>query len=203
MKQLILSLLLFATLGSATLFSQTSTEEVLAFQQSYSLEDSEDFIGALKALENVQNESYALVLRKAWLNYEMSDFGKSEALYRKAIELEPNSLTARFGLVLPLSAMERYQDANLVYQDILKIDPLNPKAAYWLAYSYYLQKEYKKAAELLSTMLKHYPFDYDANLLYGEIALIQGKIELARTHYLNALRYNPSNSDLQSALEKL
>ena len=185
------------------LSAQTNISETSAFQESYSQESAENYKAALKALDQVSSDSYALVLRKAWLYYASGDYGKSEAYYRKAIEKMPKSLEARFGLVLPLAATERYADVRKVYEEIIKIDPINPKASYWLAYGYFVQQDYQEAARWLKQLLEYYPFDYDANLLYGEVALKQGKIELARTHYFNALRYKPGNTDLQAVLEKL
>jgi tetratricopeptide (TPR) repeat protein len=203
MKQLLTLAFIAFLVANLGLNAQTNTSETAAFQESYSQESAENYSAALKALEKVSTDSYALVLRKAWLYYTLGDYGKSEAYYRKAIEKMPKSLEARFGLVLPLAAAERYADVRKVYEEIIEIDPLNSKASYWLAYSYYVQQDHQEAARWLKQLLEYYPFDYDANLLYGEVALKQGKIELARTHYFNALRYNPGNTDLQAVLEKL
>ncbi len=203
MKHLISLSLAAFLVTNIGLKAQTNTSETEAFQESYTQESAENYAAALKALEKVTVESYPLLLRRAWLYYSMGDYGKSEAHYRRAIEKMPKSLEARFGLVLPLAAMERYADVRKVYEEVLKIDPLNPKASYWLAYGYFVQQDYSEAARWLKQLLEYYPFDYDANLLYGEVALKQGKIELARTHYFNALRYKPGNTDLQAVLEKL
>jgi tetratricopeptide (TPR) repeat protein len=76
------------------------------------------------------------------------NYSESIQYYDKAISLKPYAIEARFGCVKPLSATENWERVKAQYLQILKIDPQNTTANYWLGVIYYNRKEYTNANKL-------------------------------------------------------
>ena len=174
-----------------------------AFAKSYSFEYETQYAKAITALTDMHLESYQIDLRLGWLYYLSKDYMKSEQYYRKAITIEPSSIEARFGLVLPLSTLGNWNNVLSVYIEITKLDPNNSIANYRLASIYYTRKDYANASLYVSKVLKLYPFDYDSNLLTGKILIAQTKNADAKKHFIKALEYNPHSEDAKAAIKKL
>ena len=197
MKTIVCSLLV---LCGFILKSQSSE---LAFSKSYSFEYETQYAKAITALTDLHVDSYQINLRLGWLYYMNKDYVKSEQYYKKAIVLEPTSIEARFGVVLPQSTAGNWNSVLATYLEVVKLDPNNSTANYRLASIYHTRKDYTNATTYVSRVLKLYPFDYDSNLLYGKILMAQGKNAEAKKHFTKALEYNTVSEEAKSALKKL
>jgi len=191
---------LVSLLFSGVLKSQSSD---LAFSKSYLFEYESQYVKAIKALQDLNHESYEINLRLGWLFYLNKEYSKSEGFYKKAIALEPASVEGRFGLVLPLSAEGNWNAVLLVYLEILKYDPNNSIANYRIASIYYNRKDYASTVNYISKVIKLYPFDYDSNLLYGKTLIAQGKNTEAKKYIEKALEYNPQSEEAKAIVKKL
>ena len=118
----------------------------------------------------------------------------------KAILLKPYAIEAKFGLIKPLSATENWDRVKTTYTDILKIDPQNTLANYWLGVIYYNRKEYASANKLFEKVANLYPLDYDATIMLAWTKLKQGKTAEAKVLFQHALTLRPNDS---SSLEGL
>jgi tetratricopeptide (TPR) repeat protein len=194
MKNIFLLLLLFLSV-----FASAQHADELAFSKSYTYEYDTKYDKAIEVLQAVQLKSYQLNLRLGWLYYLKKDYPKSESYYRKSLEMEPQSIEARYGLVLPLAAVSNWNSVLITYLEIIKIDPLNSTANYRIASIYYNRKEYDAAFAYLNKLLKLYPFDYDINLLAGKIAAAQRKNAESKKYFMRALEYNPQSEEAQKA----
>jgi tetratricopeptide (TPR) repeat protein len=184
-------------------FGKGQSNHELAFSKSYLFEYETQYQKAIKALTDVNADVYEINLRLGWLCYLNKDYGRSEAYYRKAIAQEPASVEARFGLVLPLSAAGNWNAVLAVYLDILKTDPNNSIANYRTASIYFNRKDPGAAGAYVYRVIRMYPFDYDANLLYGKILSAQGKNSEARKFLEKALKYNPQSEEARTAIKQL
>jgi tetratricopeptide (TPR) repeat protein len=198
MKHIIILALVVCCFSSKA--QQTSES---AFAKSYSFEYETQYGKAISALTDTHLESYQIDLRLGWLYYLSKDYIKSEQYYRKAVALEPASIEARFGLVLPLSTLGNWNNVLSVYLEITKLDPNNSIANYRLASIYYARKDYVNAAQYVSKVLKLYPFDYDSNLLTGKILMAQAKNVDAKKYFIKALEYNTQSEEAKAAIKKL
>lgn len=183
------------------LFSQQNTE--LAFSKSYSFEYETQYSKAIAVLLELNIDTYQINLRLGWLNYLNKDYVKSETFYKKAVAIEPASVEARFGLVLPMSALGNWNSVLSVYLDIIKYDPNNSTANYRIASIYFNRKEFGNASTYVAKVLRLYPFDYDSNLLLGKILMAQGKNAEAKKYLGKALEYNPSSDEVKAEIKKL
>lgn len=174
----------------------------LAFSKSYVFEYNSEYSKAIAVLTELNSESYQVNLRLGWLYYLQKDYVKSEAHYRKAVNSEPSSVEARFGLVLPMSALGNWNNVLAVYLEVLKLDPNNSIANYRTASIFYTRKDYVNATAYIVKVIRLYPFDYDSNLLYGQILQAQNKTAEAKKHFEKALQYNPQSKEAAEGLKK-
>lgn len=188
-----------------TLLSKAQDDKVIAaLASSYQGETNKEYLASIVALENVYDaNSYPLNLRLGWLNNLKKDYAKAQSYYKKAIELEPKSIEARLGYVIPTAALEKWDDVLKTYKDILAIDPNNTVVNYRVGYIYYYRKNYTEAEKYIMAVLKLYPFDYDTNALLGANYVAQGNIVEGKKYYKIALAYNPASKEIGEILKKL
>ncbi|HNP49759.1 MAG TPA: tetratricopeptide repeat protein [Bacteroidia bacterium] len=192
------SLFLFLIVVS---YSQAQQSTVLrsVFSKSYAYETSKQYSKAAMELKSVSTENtYELNLRIGWLYYEAGEYNESITYYQKAIQLAPNSVEAKLGLVYPLSVQNKWDEVLTQYLAILSVDPKNALVNYRTGLIYYNRKNYSTAKKYLETVLELYPFDYDSNLLMGWTKLALSDKAGALSSFEKVLLYKPSDA---SALE--
>lgn len=172
-----------------------------AFSKSYLLEKNGDFTASLDPLKKMYDESsYEMNLRLGWLNYNAGLFDQSVIYYSRAQRLKPYSEEARFGYILPLAALGKWNEVIKLYNEILEVNPNNSIALYRLGLVYYGRKDYNKANSLLKKVVDLYPFGYDGLLLLAWTSYFLGNISQARVLFDKVNLYNPGD---KSALEGL
>ncbi len=190
-------LLLLAT--SASTQNTSALQE--AFYRSYEAETKSNFSQAINELVRVyKKDDYFVNLRLGWLYFLAKNNQKSEQFYRTAIRLQPYSIEARFGLVKPLSATARWDQVQLQYSEILKIDPQNTMANYWLGVIHYNRKQFTVAVRLFEKVVNLYPLDYDSVIMLAWTKLNLGKTAEARLLFNHALTLRKND---ESALQGL
>lgn len=195
-----ISAIAFSVLMSLGVFGQSS-ELQTAFKSSYTKESNSDFSGAIKDLKAVYSEtSYELNLRLGWLHYSAGLFTESMSYYKKAIDLMPASVEAKFGYVYPAAAVGNWDQVKSQYEDILRIDTKNSQAHYRLGLIFYGREEFDKALQHFQVGFNLYPFDYDFNLMMAWTSLKMGKMREAKVLFNKVLLLSP---DDESAIEGL
>jgi tetratricopeptide (TPR) repeat protein len=187
---------------ASSVFSQTN-QAILeaAFAKSYALENSSDFSGATDALKKVYDESsYELNLRLGWLNYNAGLFDQSIIYYARAQKLKPYSEEARFGLIMPMAAVGRWNDVIKIYEEILAVSPNNSLALYRLGLVYYGRKDYNKANVLFSKVVDLYPFGYDGLLMLGWTSYFLGNSNQAKVLFNKVNLFNPGDKSANEGL---
>lgn len=195
----ILTLILACSLSMA--IAQDNKKLQDAFTASYTHEYNLDYKKAIDVLKaEYGSGSYELNLRLGWLYYLNGDFAVSVDYYQKAVTSAPGAVEARFGVVYPLSALNKWDDVAKQYEEILKIDPNQVTANYRLGLINYNKGNFKQAKPFFDKYLALYPFDYDANHMAAWTNLNLGKTAEARTLFNKALLLKPGDS---SALDGL
>jgi tetratricopeptide (TPR) repeat protein len=195
--------LFLLTLFSFPGWGQPGQEELeQAFAKSYELEKNSDFSAAADALKKVYYEtSYEINLRLGWLNYNAGLFDESIIFYSRAQKLKPYSEEARFGLILPKSALGLWDEVIQLYDKILEINPNNTVVLYRLGLVYYGQKNYDKAYPLFKKVVDLYPFGYDGLLMLGWTSYFMGNYNQAKVLFNKVKLYNPGDSSASEGLE--
>jgi tetratricopeptide (TPR) repeat protein len=198
-KTLILCLIILSALFSN---SQNYTDKIEAFQQSYLHEASGNLAAAIIDLKNVFEESsYEMNLRLGWLHYASGLFTDAQSYYFKAIELKPYAVEARFGIVLPQSAMGNWSSVIHQYEKILEVMPNNTVALHRLGLIYYGQKEYLKAEKYFEKVVNLYPFDYDGLVMYAWSKFQLKNYREAKVLFNKALMHTPSGSSAMEGIQ--
>ena len=194
----IASILVFAfivTMANA----QTSRQNV--FAKSYDFEKAGNYNAAIKELTVLYKaDDYFVNLRMGWLCYLAKQYNKSISYYEKAIALKTYAIEAKFGLIKPLSAIENWDKVKAQYHEILKIDPQNTVANYWLGVIYYNRKDYPNANKFFEKVVNLYPLDYDSVIMLAWTKLRLGKTGEAKVLFNHALTLRPND---KSSLEGL
>ena len=182
--------------------AQQATNWQNAFYKSYEAETSGKHATAINELLSVYKPNdYFINVRLGWLYYLTKQHQKATDYYQKAIRLKPYSIEAKFGIVRPLSALGNWDQVKRTYNDILRIDPQNTGANYWLGVIHYNRKEYTQAARLFEKVVNLYPLDYDSVIMLGWTKLNQGKTSEAKLLFEHALTLRKNDESAQSGLK--
>lgn len=193
------TLILLAITSSG--FSQSQKDFETAFSTSFKFESEGDYTKAADAIKKLfPSDSYEFNLRLGWLSFKAGLLDESESYYRRAIQLMPFGIEARFGIINPLSSLGKWNQVITIYQEILKIDPQNSVANFRFGLVYYGQAEYAKAEPLFTKVVNLYPFDYDGLQMLGWTKLRLGKTQDAKALFNKALLNRPGDA---SCLEGL
>ncbi|WP_083631120.1 tetratricopeptide repeat protein [Labilibacter marinus] len=193
----------FLILLTNSAIAQSANYEKLreAFKTSYEKEAFEKWDAAIEPLIKAYVEdSYECNLRLGWLYYSAANHTESQKYYKKAIDLKPFSIEAKFGLIYPEYALGNMQKVIYLYNEILTAAPNNTQALYQLGTVYFYAGEYDRAAKLYSKVVDLFPFGYDALIMLAHTNYHLKKFREAKVLYNKVLLYNPEDA---AALESL
>ena len=197
--QILLSLaILISSLGVS---AQSYDKVIDAFKTSYSLEKSGDYKQAADAMKKVYSDnSYEINLRLGWLDYNAGLFEESAAYYQKALNLQPYSEEAKFGIIYPKAAQGKWTEVIGMYKKILDVNMQNTTANYRLGLIYYGQKDYTTASKFFKKVTGLYPFDYDSLLMLAWTNYFLGKKREAKILFEKVLMNVPGDKSATEGL---
>jgi len=185
-------------------FTQDSIKDAkirTAFETSYIYEKALQYLKAINKLTTVYDEnSYEINLRLAYLHYENASYIESARYYKKAIDINPKSIEAKLGYVLPLAALTIWDTVKIQYEAILNIEPNNSIVNYRLGLIYYYRADYNNALRYFDIANTLYPFDYEISLMNAWTNLKLENYEKAKILFNKVLMVEPNDA---SALEGL
>lgn len=200
LKTLMITLMLVMAMFNT--FGQNQTSRQSSFYKSYEYEKSSNYLSAIKELSTIYKpEDYFVNIRMGWLYYLQKQYAESIKFYEKAITLKPYAIEAKFGLIKPLSATENWEKVKNQYLQILKIDPQNTVASYWLGVIYYNRKDYQNAVKLFEKVVNLYPLDYDSVIMLAWTKLYLGKTAEAKLMFNHALVLRANDSSALNGLK--
>lgn len=195
------SLILLAMASMMQFANGQVQAQITAFDSSYKLEKAAKYVDAINAIKAVYEEnSYEMNIRLGWLNYLIGQQTTAMSYYAKAIALNPYAIEARFGYIVPASIIGNWEAVKEQYVQILKIDPQNTKANYYLGLIYYNSKDYNKADKHFETCANLYPFDYDSVLMFAWNSYFLGKLREAKVLFTKCLMIRPNDKSATDGL---
>jgi tetratricopeptide (TPR) repeat protein len=198
---LLLFLFLLVTLINAQSEKPVTSSVISAFKDSYTAENSADYEKAISSLTSVYDESsYELNLRLGWLNYSSKKYSEALSYYEKCIKLMPLSIEAKFGYANSAAGLEKWEDVNKQYDDILTIDPNNSSANYKRGLNYYYAKDYSSAYKYFEKVVKMYPFDYYSVLMFAWTNYQLGKSREAEVLFNKVFLISPDDASAKEGL---
>jgi len=194
--------LLVATITVSSMKGQDMKQIQAAFAQSYIMESSKNYKGAIETILHVNNDKqYETCLRLGWLYYASQQYIESNNYYQKAVDIMPAAIEPRLGMAAPLAAMNNWDQVMQVYIDILKIDPNYATVNYRLGLIYYNRQNYVAAKKYFDVYLNLFPFDFDVLNISAWNAFRQGKLDVAKALFNKALLVYPGNVDCLEGLK--
>ncbi len=173
------------------------------YAESYALEAKGLFADAIKPAEIIlaAGETFDIRLRLGWLNYNALKHEKSLENYLRALELSPTSVDARLGIMLPLMALERWQDALVYGENLLADDGNNMWANRYTALVYYMLERYQDAEALYEKSLEITPDNALMMLGLGLSLVSQNKLDEGKGYCREAGSQMPGDERVRTCLE--
>jgi tetratricopeptide (TPR) repeat protein len=192
-------LLIIFEVGAQNLNDLQST-----YSRSYIAENQKNYDLAISEMKTIYQENdYISNVRLGWLKYLSKQYNESITYYQKAILLKPYAIEARLGCIKPLSAVDSWSKVKEQYMEVLKVDPLNTTANYWLGVIYYNKKEYNSATALFEKVVNLYPLDYDSVIMLAWSKLNNFRHADAKLLFRQALIIRPNDSSAMSGLQHI
>jgi tetratricopeptide (TPR) repeat protein len=185
------------TVGLACGIAQADGGAADKYQQSYDSEatgKTADALSALDMLPAPQHDGYVAQLRRGWLLYKLGKSAEAVDAYVAATTLQPRSVEARVGLLLPQMALRRWLDVEVGAREILKLDAGNYLANLRLAFAVYSQGRFGEAAGIYQRLAEAYPSDVDVRAGLGWSLFKMGKGGEAATEFRAVLEIAPRNA---------
>ena len=172
--------------------------------ESYRLELAGDYVAAARVLEPVlaadSDHEFAL-MRTAWLDYLSGNYNESIRGYRRALELNAESLETKLGLTLPLLAQQRWREAAGVAQEVLAVAPWNYYAHERLMVAEEGLRQWQRLAEHAAAVAVRYPSDATALVYLARAQAQRGLDAEARAAYTAVLERFPDHEEAHAYLD--
>lgn len=184
-------LLLAALLATPLALAQEGGPDL--YRQSYAAEARGDRDLAYDLLLRLgpAGGTYVAQLRKGWLHYLAGRHAQSAEAYLKAAALQPASVEARLGAMLPLMALRRWKDAERSGLEVLALAPNDFTALSRLAWVHYSQSRYAEAEPLYRRALAAYPASAEIGTGLAWTLLKLGRHKEAREAFEQVLAFAP------------
>lgn len=173
--------------------------------ESFRLEALTQYESAAKSLEKIikdnPNNEFA-ILRHGWLNYLRGAHNESIRDYQKALDINPDSLDARLGLMLPLLAQQRWREVASHANKVLQVAPWNYYAHMRLMISEEGEKKWDTLAKHANKVSQRYPSDPTVLVYLARANVWMKNDSAARRAYEQVLERVPGHIEAMQYLER-
>jgi pentatricopeptide repeat protein len=144
-----------------------------------------------RVVELKKNGSY--LRNRATEALQAMRLGEAEKLFKQAIELDPNDISSRVGLLSLYGRKRQFDMAEKLYQEIRKQDPRAPQLDYIYAQVMASARRFDAALPAYRRALAINPYDAGLHNDVGLLLERRGQEEDSITHYRLAVKYDPGN----------
>lgn len=176
------------------------------YRKSYLHEAQANYAEALADIDGLpkaQRTTYIYQVRRGWLLYLLGRHWDSIEAYRAAIDIHPQAVEPRLGLMLPKMALRLWLDVVETGKGIVSIDPLNYTANARMAWANYSLGRYGDAEQLYRTLLDAYPSDVEMRAGLGWSLLKQQRYGEARQAFEAVLIIAPDHASAKAGQQAL
>jgi len=194
--------LMIATLALPALASAASSD---VWSRSYALEANgkyEKAAALMVPLMERGNESELALMRYGWLNYMQGNFNDAIHGYKLALERNQRSFDARLGIVLPLMAQQRWNEAARFLKQVLAQSPYHYMAHIRLMICEEGLRKWETLAKHSMSISAYYPSDASALVYLGRAYAWQGKHNLAKAAYQRVLVRIPGHVEAERFINR-
>lgn len=199
--------LLVAILSCGSTVTQAKTKILASkspWEESYNYEHNKKYVEAANVLKPIldktPNDEFALI-RMGWLNYLQGKYNASFDFYKKALDVNSDSIDARLGLTLPLMAQLRWKEAAVYANQVISISTWDFTANTRLMICESGQSQWEVLEKHAVEFIKRYPSDATGFVFLARAQAMQGKKDDAIANYKEALDRAPTNAEALKYLE--
>jgi tetratricopeptide (TPR) repeat protein len=157
-----------------------------------------------KETARIEPDNFDAILDIGETYVELGDLGKAEIYLKRASKMKPGYFSPYNELGNLFLLKNKYNEAEKYYNKSLSLKSDYEDAMMGLSRVYAARKEYGKAENLIKKALKISPYEWGQGLsCLGDIYLMQGKTELAKKAYSDAIKRDVYNSQGYYCIAKL
>jgi tetratricopeptide (TPR) repeat protein len=168
------------------------------YRQSYAAEATGNYTGALDAMESIAGrigrDDYVATLRVGWLFYLAGRYQDAAISYSRAVQMEPQAIEPKVGIMLPLMAQRRWKDAERYGSEILKTAPGESVVQGRMAYIQFMLGNYEKAAAGYRAVLAAYPANVEMRAGLAWSLLKLSRFQEAKAEFDRVLAVAPDHA---------
>lgn len=201
-----IKVLIIATLLTSSIANAKMAETI--WSKSYAFEAQGRYFEAESGLDLMLGDKVKVkarelaLLRLGWLKYLQKDYSASISYYITAMKLNPQSLQAKIGILLPLQAQERWHECELYAKKAIDDDSWNYDAHINLMYCQQGLFKWNQIEKQASTVVIRYPASVMPYLYLARAQHQLNKKNEAAESYMSVLRLSPDNFEATAYVEK-
>ncbi|SFV74599.1 hypothetical protein MNB_SM-3-490 [hydrothermal vent metagenome] len=158
-----MKIIFFLLFLSSLAFASKESEKIKQdYFKSYNYEQMGKYKEAIKVLSPLYSKypnGYTLNLRLGWLFYLQKKYANAVKYYKKASLINTYALDPKLGLIRIYLDTQKYNDAEITAQELLKVDFYNYYANLYMIKALIAEKKYQTAQDITNKMLALYPTD--------------------------------------------
>ena len=173
--------------------------------ESYRLEALSQFENAAKTMDQIiknNPKNDFAITRRGWLYYLQGSHNQSIKDYQQALVINPDSMDARLGLLLPLIAQQRWREVASNANKVLQISPWNYYAHVRLMISEEGERKWDTLAKHAEKVSKRFPSDATIFVYMARAYDWMEKNKEARWAYERVLERIPGHIEAMQYLNK-
>lgn len=175
-----------------------ATAQKSVWSKSYAYEVSKKYAEAANILVPVlksEPDNQFLLIRLGWLYYLQTKYNESFSYYKKALELNSDSIDARLGLTLPLMAQQRWKETSIYAKEVIAMSAWDFTANTRLMTCESALQQWATLEHHALEMAKRYPADPSVIIFLARAQAMQAKKQQAIANYTLALERSPDNQE--------
>lgn len=176
------------------------------WSESYRLEylgKHADALALIEPIANRQPVNEFAILRSAWLLHLQGKYAEAEKRYQRAAEVNPRSIEAKLGLMLPQMALYRWNDAIQSGRKVLADSPWNYTAHVRIMISEEALSRWEDMAKHAAEVSARYPADATVLVYWARAEAALKRTRKARELYAQVLERVPGHIEASTYIRNV
>lgn len=176
------------------------------WSESYRLEylgKHADALALIEPISNRQPVNEFAILRSAWLLHLQGKYAEAEKRYQRAAEVNPRSIEAKLGLMLPQMALYRWNDAIQSGRKVLADSPWNYTAHVRIMISEEALSRWEDLAKHAAEVSARYPADATVLVYWARAEAALKRTRKARELYAQVLERVPGHIEASTYIRNV
>jgi tetratricopeptide (TPR) repeat protein len=191
---------------AALLAASVASAQPDPWSESYRLEylgKHADALALIEPIANRQPVNEFAIMRSAWLLHLQGKYAEAEKRYQRAAEVNPRSLEARLGMMLPQMALYRWNDAIQSGKKVLADSPWNYTAHVRIMISEEALSRWEDLAKHAAEVSARYPADATVLVYWARAEAALKRTRKAKELYAHVLERVPGHIEASTYIKNV